>query len=69
MKKEQPTERKDCERDLCLLHSKNLLNSNDIAESEENGIPNLPTAEIAHIKPVESDKDVQPCNLNSQQGS
>ena len=34
-------------------------------ESEENGIPILPTADIVHIKPVELDKDVQPCNLNS----
>ena len=46
-----------------------MLNSNDIAESEENGIPNLPTADVVHIKPVELDKDVQPCNLNSQQAS
>ena len=52
---------------LCLLRSKNLLNGNDIAESEENGISNLPTAGVLHIKPVELDKDVQPCNLNSQQ--
>ena len=54
---------------LCSLRSKDLLNSNDIAESEENGIANLPTADVVHIKSVESDKDVQPCNLNSQQGS
>ena len=27
---------------LCSLRAKNLLKSNDIAESEENGIPNLP---------------------------
>ena len=47
-------------RFLCSLHSKNLLNSNDIAESEENGIPNLPTADVVHIKPVDLDKDVQP---------
>ena len=53
---------------LCSLRSKDLLNSNDIAESEENGIANLPTADVVHIKSVESDKDVQPCNLNSQQG-
>ena len=52
---------------LCSLRSKNLLNGNDIAESEENGISNLPTAGVLHIKPVELDKDVQPCNLNSQQ--
>ena len=49
---------------LCLLHAKNLLNSNDIAESEENGIPNLPTTDVTHIKPVELDKDVQPNNRN-----
>ena len=54
---------------LCSLRSKNLLNSNDIAESEENGIPNLPTADVVHIKPVELDKYVQPSNLNSQQAS
>ena len=45
---------------LCSLRSKNLLNSNDIAESEENGIPNLPTADVVHIKPVDLDKNVQP---------
>ena len=50
---------------LCLLRAKNLLNSNDKAESEEYGIPNLPTANVIHIKPVELDKDVQPSNLNS----
>ena len=54
---------------LCLLRAKNLLNSNDIAESEENGIPNLPTADIVHIKPVELDKNVQSSNLNSEQAS
>ena len=54
---------------LCLLRSKNLLNSNDIAESEENGIPDLPTADVVDIKLVELDKGVQPCNLNSQQPS
>ena len=54
---------------LCSLLSKNLLNNKDIAESDENGIPNLPTADVVHIKPVELDKDVQPCNLNSQQAS
>ena len=54
---------------LCSLHAKNLLNSNDKAESEENGIPNLPTANIVQMKPVELDKDVQPSNLNSQQAS
>ena len=54
---------------LFLLRSKNLLNSNVIAESEENGISNLPTADVVHIKPVELDKDVQPYNLNSQQAS
>ena len=52
---------------LCSLRAKNLLNSNDIAESEKNGIVNLPTADVVHIKPVELDKDVQPSNLNSQQ--
>ena len=54
---------------LCSLRAKNLLNSNVIAVSEENGIPNLPTADVVHIKPVELDKDVQPSNLNSQQVS
>ena len=54
---------------LCSLCAKNLLNSNDIAESEENGIPNLPTADIVHVKLVELDKDVQPSTLNSQQVS
>ena len=44
---------------LCSLRAKNLFNSNDKAESEENGIPNLPTADVVHIKPVELDKDVQ----------
>ena len=44
---------------------KRLLNSKDIAESEENGIPNVPTVDIAYIKPGELDKDVQPCNLHS----
>ena len=52
---------------LCFLRAKNLLNSNNIAELEENGIPNLPTADVVHIKPVELDKGVQPSNLNSQQ--
>ena len=52
---------------LCLLHAKNLLNSYDIAETEENGISNLPAADAVHIKPVELDKYVQPNNLNSQQ--
>ena len=38
---------------LCSLRAKNLSNSNDIAESEENGIPNLPTVDVVHnIKPV-----------------
>ena len=54
---------------LCSLRSKNLLNSSDMEESEENGIPNLPTVDIVHIKPVKLDKDVQPCNLNFQQVS
>ena len=52
---------------LCSLRAKNLLNSNNIAELEENGIPNLPTADVVHIKPVKLDKGVQPSNLNSQQ--
>ena len=50
---------------LCSLRAKNLLNSNDIEESEENGIPNRPTVVVVHIKPVESDKDVQASTLNS----
>ena len=54
---------------LCSLRAKNLFNSNEIAESEENGMPNLPTADIVHIKPVELDKNVKPSNLNSQQAS
>ena len=54
---------------LCSLRAKNLLNSNDLAESEENEIPNLPTADVVHKKPVELDKDVQPSNMNSQQAS
>ena len=54
---------------LCSLPAKNLLNSNDIAESEENGIPNLPTADVLQIKPAELEKDLQSSNLNSQQAS
>ena len=54
---------------LCSLCAKNLSNSNDIAESVENGIPNLPTADVVHIKLVKLDKDVQPSTLNSQQVS
>ena len=54
---------------LCSLRAKNLLNSNDIAKSEENGIPNLSTVDVVRIKPVELDKDVPPSNLNSQQAS
>ena len=46
-----------------------MLNSNDIAEPEENGIPNLPTGDVIHIKPVELDKGVQSSNLNSLQAS
>ena len=46
-----------------------MLNSNDVAESEVNGIPNLPTADVVHIKPVELDKGFQPSNLDSQQAS
>ena len=42
---------------MLSICSKNLLNSSDIAESEENGIPNLPTVDVALIKPVELDKD------------
>ena len=51
----------------CSLRAKNLLNSNNIAESEENGISNLPTVGVVYIKPVKLDKDVQPSNLNFQQ--
>ena len=54
---------------LCSICAKNLLNSNDIAESAENGIPNLPTADVVRIKLFKLDKDVQPSNLNSQQVS
>ena len=54
---------------MCSPRAKNLLNSNDIIESEENGIPNLPTADVVHIKPVELDENVQPSKLNSQQAS
>ena len=57
---------------LCSLRAKNLLKSNGIAESEENGIPNLPTPDVVHIKPVQIDKDkpdVLPSTLNSQQAS
>ena len=54
---------------MCSLRAKNLLNSNNIAESEKNGIPNLPTADVVHIKSAELDKDTQPSNLNSQQAS
>ena len=46
-----------------------MLNNNDIAESEKNGISILPAADVVHIKPVEWDKDIQPSNLNSQQAS
>ena len=52
---------------MCLLRAKNLLNRNDVAESEENGIPNLPSADVVLTKPVQLDKDIQPSNLNSQQ--
>ena len=54
---------------MCSLRSKHLLNSNDIAEPEENGIPSLPTEDVVHIKPVELGKDVQSSNLNSQKAS
>ena len=54
---------------LCSLRAKNLLNSNEIAESDEYRIPNLPKEDVVHIKPVELDKVVQPSNLNSQQAS
>ena len=54
---------------FCSLHAKNLFNSNDMAESEKIGIPNLPTAYVTHIKPVELDKNIQPSNLNSLQTS
>ena len=53
----------------CSLRAKTLLNSNNIAELEANGIPNLPTADVVHINPVDLDKGVQPSNLNSQQAS
>ena len=39
-----------------MLPAKNLLNSSDIAD-------------VAHIKPVELGKDIQPSSLNSQQAS
>ena len=42
---------------MCVLCTTNLLNSNDIVDSEENRIPNLPTTDVLHIKPVELDKD------------
>ena len=38
---------------LCSLRAKNLLNNNDIAESEKNGISILLAADVVHIKPVE----------------
>ena len=62
-KKEQQAGMKRLKEVLCSLCAKNLLNSNDIAESEENGIPNLPTVDVVHIKPVEL--DFRPSNLNS----
>ena len=52
---------------LCSLRFKNLSNINDIAESEENGSPNLPTGDVVHLIPVKLDKDVQSSSLNSQQ--
>ena len=53
---------------LCSLHAKKL-NINDRAESEENGIANLRTADVVDRKPVKLDKDVQPSKLKSQQES
>ena len=53
---------------LCSLHAKKL-NINDRAESEENGIANLRTADVVDRKPVKLDKDVQPSKLYSQQES
>ena len=55
---------------MCSLRAKNLLNSNGIAEWEENGITNLTAEDFVHKKPVELDKvnpDVQPSDLSSQQ--
>lgn len=46
-----------------------LKRSKDIAESEQKGIPNIPTVDITCIKPGELDKDVQPCDLHSEQAS
>ena len=68
-KRETNVDEKTVKEVLCSLRAKNLFNSNEIAESEENGMPNLPTADIVHIKPVELGKIVKPCNLNSQQAS
>ena len=56
-------------RRYCVHYVLKICNSNNIAESEKNGIPNLPTADVVHVKPAELDKDVQPSNLNSQQAS
>ena len=55
---------------MCSLRAKNLLNSNGIAEWEENGITNLTAEDFVYKKPVELDKvnpDVQPSDLSSQQ--
>ena len=44
---------------MCSLRPKNLLNSIDIAESEENGIPNLTIQDVVNIKPVELDEEIK----------
>ena len=66
-KEKEPQTEKTVKEALCSLRAKNLLNSKDIAESEENGIPILQTVDVVHIKPVELDKNILPSNLNSQQ--
>ena len=60
-------DKKTVKETSCSPRAKNLLNSNNIAESEENAISNLPIAGVVHIKPVKLDKDVQPSNLIFQQ--
>ena len=42
---------------MSALCTKNLLNSNNVVDSDENRIPNLSIADVVHIKPVELDKD------------
>ena len=44
---------------MCSLRPKNLLNSIDIAESEENGIPNLTIRDVVNIKSVELDEEIK----------